>query len=289
MTQGDLVQGLEQGDAMKSSMPRPVVAQVLNLLAIVANIFCGQLNAWLSGDDDLPRPGVPESVSYLQPAIYAFIVIWPTIYLGEVVFGIWQAIQRPDSAPEERMKTIQAVAPPYFAAHAVTCVWVFLPDISQRLVAIGIVAVLLGVAHGVVAPMKQGVDYYLMAAPITLHFGWGTAATLVTLNTVVARSTSSVATKLALLAGSLAFAACAGVFFAARRKSGLIAGTVGWAIFAVAVATLFPITLDSQLETKYNEDLGVAGRYAIGAAEAALGAALFGYAYVVQKNASTES
>ena len=283
MTQGDLVQGLEQDDVVKGDFKFLSLAQCLNLVGIVANIGLGLLESWLSGDADLPRPGVPQSVSYLQPAIYAFIVIWPTIYAGEVLFGLWQAFQRRDTAPEARLQTIQAVAWPYFAAQAVTCVWIFLPDITQRMVALGLVAVFLGMAHGVVAPVKQGVDYYLMAAPITLHFGWAVAATLVSLNTVVARSTSSVSVKLALLAGSLAFAAGAGAFFAARRNSGLIAGTVGWAILAVGVATLFPVTLDSRLEAKFNEDLGITGRYAVGVVEVALAAALFGYAYLVQK------
>lgn len=275
MTQADLALGLEEGVARKELPKCLLLAQIANFLIIFENMGAGWFSSQLQGE-----PGPDESLNYLQPSVYAF-AIWPVIYAGEVAFAFWQTCCCQKNADVKRLEAIRNVAPSYCLAHAITIVWMFLPSLWTRALALALVAVCLGVAHGIVAPFDQGADFYCMAAPITLHFGWATAATLVSWNIVAAQVTQDVATNFAVLVACLLVAVVAGAFFAVRRRSALLAGTVAWAVVAVGVEHLFPISAERL--AKYSQDFGETGRYLLAATELALGGALVAVAVFVRR------
>merc|ERR1711971_1381458 len=94
-------------------------------------------------------------------------------------------------------------------AHAITIAWVYLPTLFMRSLALVGVAVSLGFAHGIVAPLDKGPAFYCMTAPITLHFGWITAASLVSLSETVGTWTEDAAANFAFLVAGLLVAGVA--------------------------------------------------------------------------------
>lgn len=282
MTQGSLAAALEQGEAAdggKASTTRTwpdlQMWQWAIVVAFVHRMGSGFLVPDRAGE---AQPEMP----YFQPFFLAFF-IWPVIYLFAGAFTVWQFLQKPGVASDRRLAAIQGVAPWWCAMSLITVAWNFAPNLWLAGVALSEIAICLLFAHGVVAGELESPDYYLINVPLTMHLGWGTAAALLTWNNVVAESTSSLLPNLAALGVSLALAAGLSTFFALRRRSSLLAWTVAWAVAWIGVMTLFPFPA-ATLE-KYNAELGVTGRYILGAAELALSGCLIAVGCVARKRA----
>lgn len=270
MTQSDLALGLEtggvvaDGKAAAAAWPHLFKWQVANLVFFALRWGSGFLVPDREGENS-------GAIAYLEPFFIAFL-IWPVIYLSQAIFCVWQLFQRPGRAPDQRLAAIQGVAPWWIAMSVITVAWNFAPNLSWAGVGLtGVALTLLG-GHAWVAGERGSPDYWVMNVPITLHLGWGTAAALLTWNTVVAESTSSVSVNLAALGLELLLGASVASFFAWRRRSALLAWAVAWAVTWIGVGTLFP--MPEEREEKYNAELGETGRYALAAAELALAAGL---------------
>lgn len=283
MTQGSLEVALEQGavadgcgkeaSTTARTWPDLQMWQWAIVLAFVHRMGSGFVVPGRAGE-------VQPEMPYLQPFFIAFM-IWPVIYLFAAIFTVWQFLQKPGVAPDRRLAAIQGVAPWWCAMSLITVAWNFAPSMWLAGVALSEVAICLLFAHGVVAEELEWPDYYLINVPITMHLGWGTAAALLTWNTVVAETTPSLLPNLAMLGASLALAAGVSTFFALRRRSSLLAWTVAWAVTWIGVNTLFPFP--AATSEKYNAELGVIGRYILGAAELALSGCLIAVGCVARK------
>lgn len=259
LTTNSLDASLEQGTGGKAPAAGSNILlwQVANAIIIVAKFIVG----FVAGT----KPMLTE-VSYINPFFPAFF-IWLVIHAGELTFTVWQLLQRPGTAPEARLAAIRALSPWWIAAHTFTMAYSLTSEITW-LEALELTGVSLSLcfAHLIVMEFKENPDFIIMNVPITMHFGWVTAAALLEWNGWVAESTPGITVKLASAAASLVAAFVVGGNLAASRRTPVLAGTVAWAVFWVGMGSL--------LYESLAEELGAAGAYTLGAIELVLAAGL---------------
>ena len=179
--------------------------------------------------------------SLLTPAGYAF-AIWGVIYTWEFVAMAYLAL-----GP----KTFGWSLKLWLAANFFQSLWA--PLFATERIALSALA-LSGIAISLILlawSMRgaSGSEYWLLVAPVWLHAGWTTAASLVNVNLVVSASTTSPSTQLAcaFASGFLAlFVGMAVSFFATAPPSALpyspwpLAAALCWAVAAVRSELLHP-------------------------------------------------
>mmetsp|Transcript_6768 Transcript_6768/g.10774 ORF Transcript_6768/g.10774 Transcript_6768/m.10774 type:complete len:296 (+) Transcript_6768:434-1321(+) len=199
----------------------------------------------VDGEQAAPKDG--KDIRFFTPAGWAF-AIWAPIFLGEALFAVYQAL--PGSASKG---FLPALTPYWLAAMGFQSLWcaAFRPwaaagrALWAPAALLAATAAALAGAHGAVrAHFLQGAaapggsswtDYYLCNLPLSLHFGWITAATLVNANGAVANDTRrTVVTKSLVARASVAVAVAAGAAVAWLRRDPVYSLVVAWALAAVA-------------------------------------------------------
>ena len=171
----------------------------------------------------------------LAPAGWAF-AIWGPIYLGEAVFAGVQFL----STSEAVTALLPAVTAPFVAANIFQSLWCasFRPSYMQqgsswhKYVSVGMLggtALCLSQVHAAAAASSW---FFL---PLTMHFGWTTAATLVNLNGSLAAS-DAVSDPTVIAAGhaSTVLATALGVGVTLAQTSPAYGLTIAWALAACA-------------------------------------------------------
>lgn len=188
--------------------------------------------------------GIPRdhwSRGLFSPAGWAF-AIWGVIFLGETVFTAAQAL--PDLDPNTAT-TYAAVSPWWAAACGLQALWcvAFRPWtrpprrfwLSGALLAAESVA--LAGAHGQLRAAVHAVPlsaYFCCHLPLSLHFGWITAATVLSLNSFVAVAGASPRTKITTARASAWASLAAGATVTVTSGDPVYALTLAWALAAVA-------------------------------------------------------
>ena len=187
-------------------------------------------------------PSRAEAVEHsLVPAIYAF-AIWSLIYLGALVFAVWQVLPRNLANPLARR--IGWLAAAMYAINTVWQIWVpafGLDWVSAVLLAgeaaLGIVA--LGRIRDLGRALT-GFERWGAVAPLGLLTGWVTAASFVGLSSTLIATGSTLAdprqlpVAAALLSGAIVFCA----FAVNATRSWFQAAGIVWALVAIAVANV---------------------------------------------------
>ena len=173
--------------------------------------------------------------SLVSPSGWAF-AIWGPIYLGEAAFVGGQFFS------DSLAAVLPQVTPAFVAANIFQCLWCasFRPSYSegwQKYVSVGMLtgtAFSLSQVNAVACSAEAaGFGWYFL--PMSLHFGWTTAATLVNLNGSVAMNENvSERTVIAVAHGSAITAAALGVGVTLLRTAPAYGFTVAWALAAVA-------------------------------------------------------
>uniref|UniRef100_A0A7S2LK24 Uncharacterized protein n=1 Tax=Leptocylindrus danicus TaxID=163516 RepID=A0A7S2LK24_9STRA len=192
----------------------------------------------------LPRTGK----TLVAPAGWAF-AIWGPIFTGELAFVISQFFVKDKQLLASQ---IQSISAPFVIAQLFQTLWcaAFRPKYTGNLMWIstgmlGGVAYYLSKAHAVftsassvrMIPGFSWWEYAIHFLPISLHFGWTTAATLVNLNGAVAVAdyrTSSNALINVVGHASVVAATALGVAITFSRQAPVYGGVISWALFAVA-------------------------------------------------------
>jgi hypothetical protein len=188
--------------------------------------------------------GIPRdhwSRGLFSPAGWAF-AIWGVIFLGETVFTAAQAL--PDLDPNAAA-TYMAVSPWWAAACGLQALWcvAFRPWtrpprrfwLSGALLAAESVA--LAGAHAKLRAAVHAIPlsaYLCCHLPLSLHFGWITAATVLSLNSFVAVAGASPRTKIATARASAWGSLAAGAAVTVTTGDPVYALTLAWALAAVA-------------------------------------------------------
>lgn len=170
--------------------------------------------------------------SLVAPAGWAF-AIWGPIYIGEAVFCTALSLKLSDSI----VSTLPEITAPFVAANLCQSLWcvAFRPSYMtttsnwEKYVS---VAMLGGTAYSLslIHATAAATTWYFV--PLTMHFGWTTAATLVNLNGSVAMSDTSDTTVIAVGHTSALFATILGVAVTLSSLSPVYGLTVAWALSA---------------------------------------------------------
>lgn len=185
--------------------------------------------------------------SYITPAGWAF-AIWGPIYLGEMAFTTMVALAKFHVAASESVKDI---LPFWVSANLFQGLWcatfrprfhlesakrTFGPFMSALY--LGLTALSLGKVNMIVCSQSSAFTLLDKAlfVPLTMHFGWTTAATLVNINGAVANynRAGSDANLYGLGCMSVAAALGASLGVAVKTKAQTYSFVIGWALLAVS-------------------------------------------------------
>jgi hypothetical protein len=159
-------------------MKRDSVRQIVVALATVATIVINVLANALPINGQTTAEISDRIQVYFTPAGYVF-AIWGLIYLGLIVFTIYQALPAQRANP-----ALRRVGWPYVVSCLANSAWIFLwhyDQIAWSLVAMGVLLValiaiylLLGIGLGK-GPSKER---WPVRAPFSVYLGWITVATV---------------------------------------------------------------------------------------------------------------
>lgn len=177
----------------------------------------------------------------VAPAGWAF-AIWGPIYLGELLM-VTSQLFLPETAAIAPL--IRDISIPFSFAHTFQTLWcaAFRPKYKGNAMYIsagllGATAFSLSKAH---AFFTTGVkayttgQYLLYLFPLSLHFGWTTAATLVNLNGAFSGNPNATSRSIAIVGHlSVALATALGMFVTLEQSAPVYGGVIAWALLAVA-------------------------------------------------------
>jgi hypothetical protein len=185
-------------------------------------------------------PSHIHSFCILYFSTRAFI-IWAPIVLGELLSVSAQVFLPETATVVPQLKRLTA---PFVIANVFQSLWTaaFRPkykSVSKFVspLLLSGTAYSLSKAHAVIAaaslPMSQ---YLVFGLPISLHFGWTTAASLVNWNGAIATFSENVSAETVANVGHLSVisAAALGSVITIARGSPVYGGVISWALFAVA-------------------------------------------------------
>ena len=195
--------------------------------------------------DDENHPSIQSYLSgrsILTPSGWAFI-IWGPIFLGEFVFVSSSTAMVKESSPVTPL--FKKVSAHFIMAHVFQTLWTasFRPKYTGKSAFIS-ASMLSGIAYSLSrahahfsssTSQLTGVEYALYFLPLTLHFGWTTAASLVNWNgatSVQPSTTKTTVTGLGHLSAVLATSL--GVAVTVVREAPVFGGTIAWALAACA-------------------------------------------------------
>ena len=168
----------------------------------------------------------------MNPAGYAFS-IWSLIYLGLLVFSVFQALP----ANVSRFRPVRTL---YVLTCALNCAWLYFWHQEQIVVCFVIIvalAVVLFAINYILREPESTADAWIAKGTFEIYFGWVTAAALVNfaimlkfLNALGSAKTETIfAVVLILLAAGLA------VLMRIRLRDYFYPLAIAWALTAIAV------------------------------------------------------
>lgn len=214
------------GNATDTSRSILVIVATLGVIAFNWMAAVGRIN---NVTPELISAKYPTPIT---PAGYAFS-IWGLIYLGLVVFCIYQAL--PKNA--EKFRSIRTV---YIASCVLNCGWIYFWHHDMILVCVGMIALLLVTLLFInlrVTETASYADYWAVSAPFSIYFGWVTAATIV--NFVVALSYLKI--EMSPTAGTVLGVTCIllagalGVIVRTKLTNYLYPLAIAWALTGIGV------------------------------------------------------
>jgi hypothetical protein len=210
------------------------IRQILVVLAtsgvIIVNYLggTGYINNTTVGDISDKYP------TLVTPSGYAFS-IWSLIYLGLILFSVYQAL--PSQTLNRYFLRIRTV---YIANCVANCAWIYFWLNEQIWLTAATIFVMLATLVFINVNLKGAnshAETWLARLPFSIYFGWITVATI--LNTTVALTFSGVETTnttATVLACVLIIAATVlGVLIRLKLLIGAYALTVAWALTGIAV------------------------------------------------------
>ena len=220
-----------------AALPYPKPWQLALALAWVVNNLAVRVPGRYDGQSEMASEKPTAATANLfSPAGWAF-AIWGPIFGGEWLMMLY-LLNVPAAAPLGA-----AAAPGWCAACAAQSAWcaTFRPSVcgpATLWLPAGLLAATgacLGVAHRAIRSTGHGPAHQRIAErPVTLHYGWITAAALVNLNNWLARRGSSVRLKEVAAQGSVALAVATAAAVTITTRDPIFPLVIAWALAAVA-------------------------------------------------------
>lgn len=169
--------------------------------------------------------------SLIAPAGWAF-AIWGPIFAGEAIFCGSILI----GASESVTATLPVITAPFVAANILQSLWCasFRPSYMKGTWERYVSMAMLGGTAFCLSQVHEASASSLLFLPLTMHFGWTTAATLVNLNGSVAMSDVADTTVIAVGHASSVVATLLGAGVSLAQQSPAYGLTVAWALAACA-------------------------------------------------------
>ncbi len=168
----------------------------------------------------------------VTPAGFAFS-IWSLIYLGLLVFSIYQVLPA-------NIARYRGIRSPYILSCALNCGWVYFWHFEQIAVCMMLIAALcitLFFINLKVAEIDSDGGYWPVQAPFSLYFGWITAAAIVNFAVMLAflgyRTSANTETLIAV--SLVLLAAILGLAVRAIWSNYLFPLPIAWALTGIAV------------------------------------------------------
>jgi hypothetical protein len=221
---------------LSSRLPLPSAWQVALAGCWVANNVAVMVPGRYDGQRAMAaeRP-TAETANLFTPAGWAF-AIWGPIFAGEWLMMLYLTNLGGGS------ELGAAMAPGWCAGIAAQVAWciAFRPSVCGPAMLwvpaalLGATALGLGVSHRAIRSVgHEGWANVLVRWPVTLHFGWITAAALVNLNNWLSRAAASLRVRELSAHASVAAGVAAAAFVTRRTGDGVFALVVAWALGAV--------------------------------------------------------
>ncbi|HEX8736427.1 MAG TPA: TspO/MBR family protein [Pyrinomonadaceae bacterium] len=210
------------------------IRQILVILATVGMIIINYLSQTGAINNTTVGAISDKYPTLITPAGYAFS-IWGLIYLGMILFSIYQALPAQTANPRFlRTRTI------YIASCVANCAWLYFWLHEQILAATAVIFILLAALAFININLKGAnsiSETWLVRVPFGIYFGWVTVASI--LNAAVAmvfagvEASNTTATVWACVL--IVVAATLGVLIRWKLSIGVYALTIAWALTAIAV------------------------------------------------------
>ena len=168
----------------------------------------------------------------ITPAGYAFS-IWSLIYLGLIVFSIYQVLPR-------NLARFRSVRTVYILSCAANCAWLYFWHHEAILVCLAVIFVLLASLAFInirLQNTESSGEYWLGKVPFGLYFGWVTVATILNATIALVYLNVRVSDSTANLSGAalILIAATLGVIIRWKMKNYFYPLAIAWALTAIAV------------------------------------------------------
>ncbi len=166
-------------------MNRNTVRQIVNILAVIATIVVNGLANALPLNGQTTGEISDRFQVYFVPAGYVFS-IWGLIYVGLILFGIYQAA--PAQADNPRLVRVGYL----FALSCLANIgWLFLWHYEQFVLTVVAMLALLGLLIAVYLRLEIGrapvssAERWMVRVPISVYLGWVSVATIANVTTTL--------------------------------------------------------------------------------------------------------
>jgi translocator protein len=202
-----------------------VLAATLGVVAFNWMAATGRVNGVTPAEISARYPTV------LTPADYAFS-IWSLIYLGLIVFSVYQLLPR----NIERFAPVRSL---YIFNAALNCAWIFFWHSDQIAICLAIIVALLVVLTVINFKLRQtgsALESLLTKAPFGLYLGWVAVAALVNFAVFLVYANIDLGDgSFVFGAAAILVAAAFAVFFRIKLTNYFIPAAVAWGLTAIAV------------------------------------------------------
>lgn len=207
---------------------------------VVAVSRPGRMDGEAVGDGEL---STRRGKTLVAPSGWAF-AIWGPIFLGELISVTAPFLIKESSSPM-LVALLRETAGPFVAAQLFQTLWcaAFRPKYkgAAGFINTGLLsatAYSLSRAHAIFVAQPQlysNLNYAIFFLPMSLHFGWTVAASLVSLNGAISMQKNS-SKRLIAYAGHVSVVAATGlgIFITVTRSAPVFGGVIAWALTAVA-------------------------------------------------------
>ncbi|MDQ3324049.1 MAG: tryptophan-rich sensory protein, partial [Acidobacteriota bacterium] len=170
----------------------------------------------------------------ITPAGYAF-GIWSLIYLGLIIFSIYQAL--PSQTQNPRFRKIRIL---YVLSCAANCVWIYLWHHELIWASLTVIFVLLGTLvfiNSALQNKQAAAETWIARVPFGLYFGWITVAAILNFTVALVYSDVRLSSSATTVWASILIAAAviSGIIIRLKLSTAAYALAIAWALTAIAV------------------------------------------------------
>ena len=226
-------------------------------LAFLLNVATVSIPGRFDDQQSNGNKGIASWKTVFAPAPYAF-AIWGVIYLGELLLTIYSGLIGTPVQALRRASTF------WIAGNMFQSLWcscfrpkfrsaLWLPSTHLALAALSFYMVNAAIFSGLNKShffSQENMLLLVLRAPIALHAGWLSAATLLNLNAWASVSLLPIGKQIGLAFASSYFAFAVGVIMTFWLADPLIPLTLAWALEAVAYETRTNCQVNLSQETK---------------------------------------